>query len=150
MCYINHWHILESIIKGLGRQNFSTVNALCEYAVRILCVIVFVHFYGFTGVLISYYASNILSNIVRIIAVCRWSGVSFSICDYLMRPFIFSASGCLTADILCLIVHPVTPLISATIFISCAGIVALLTYEADKRIAAQKCIKFTQNTDMCN
>lgn len=142
--------ILESIIKGLGRQNFSTVNSLCEYAVRILCVIVFVHFYGFTGVLISYYASNILSNIVRIIAVCRWSGVRFSICDYLMKPFIFSASGCLTADVLCRLVHPLTPFISAVIFISCAGIVALLTYETDKRISTHKCIKFTQNTDMCN
>lgn len=142
--------ILESIIKGLGRQNFSTVNSLCEYAVRILCVIIFVHFYGFTGVLISYYASNILSNIIRIIAVCKWSGVKFSICDYLMKPFIFSATGCLTADLLCRIVHPVTPFISAAIYISCAGIAAILAYEADKRISAQKCIKFTQNTDMCN
>ncbi|MGN0586803.1 MAG: polysaccharide biosynthesis C-terminal domain-containing protein, partial [Oscillospiraceae bacterium] len=142
--------ILESIIKGLGRQNFSTVNSLCEYAVRILCVIIFVHFYGFTGVLISYYASNILSNIIRIIAVCRWSGVKFSICDYLMKPFIFSAVGCLTAELLCHLVNPVTPFISAAIYISCAGIAAILAYEADKHISAQKCTKFTQNTDMCN
>ncbi|MDR0992482.1 MAG: oligosaccharide flippase family protein [Ruminococcus sp.] len=78
--------VLEGILKGLGRQGFSTVNSLIEYIIRIVCVIVFVHFYGFAGVLISYYASNIFSNIARIIAVCKWTGVRFSFTNLLVMP----------------------------------------------------------------
>ena len=78
--------VLEGIIKGLGKQNFSTLNSLCEYIIRILCVIIFVRLYGFSGVLISYYASNIYSNIVRIIFVCRVTGVRFSVLEFLAKP----------------------------------------------------------------
>jgi stage V sporulation protein B len=78
--------VLEGILKGLGRQGFSTVNSLIEYIIRILCVIIFVNIYGFAGVLISYYASNIFSNIARIIAVCKWTGVRFSFVSLLIMP----------------------------------------------------------------
>jgi stage V sporulation protein B len=78
--------VLEGILKGLGKQGFSTVNSLIEYAVRILCVVVFVKMFGFTGVLISYYASNIFSNIARIIAVCKWTGVRFSFTNLILMP----------------------------------------------------------------
>jgi stage V sporulation protein B len=78
--------VLEGLLKGLGKQAFSTVNALIEYIIRIVCVIVFVNIFGFAGVLISYYASNIFSNIARIIAVCKWTGVRFSFTNLLIMP----------------------------------------------------------------
>lgn len=121
--------VFESILKGLGKQNFSTFNTFCEYTVRILCVVIFVRIYGFTGVLISYYASNIYSNIIRIIAVCKWSGVKFSLWDYICRPFIYSAASCITASAMCLLCQPKTPLISAVIFICTAILMFAAVYE---------------------
>lgn len=122
--------VFESILKGLGKQNFSTFNTFCEYTVRILCVIFFVRSYGFTGVLISYYASNIYSNIIRIIAVCKWSGISFSIWHYLLKPLVYAFSSCITASAVCLITHPRTPSLSAVIFICSAAIMFIAVYEA--------------------
>ena len=78
--------VLEGLLKGMGRQNFSTVNSLCEYAVRIACVMIFVSMAGFGGVLISYYASNVISNIARIIVVCRESEMRFDWLRYCIKP----------------------------------------------------------------
>lgn len=78
--------VLEGLLKGMGRQNFSTVNSLCEYAVRIACVMIFVGRAGFGGVLISYYASNVISNIARIIVVCRESEMRFDWLRYCIKP----------------------------------------------------------------
>ena len=78
--------VLEGLLKGMGRQNFSTVNSLCEYAVRIACVMIFVSKAGFGGVLISYYASNVISNIARIIVVCRESEMRFDWLRYCIKP----------------------------------------------------------------
>lgn len=80
--------VLEGLLKGMGRQNFSTVNSLCEYAVRIACVIIFVGRIGFTGVIISYYASNVLSNIARIIVVCGEAGIGFDKIRYAAKPLL--------------------------------------------------------------
>lgn len=85
--------VLEGLLKGMGRQNFSTVNSLFEYAIRISCVIIFVGKIGFGGVLISYYASNVLSNIARIIVVCRESGLRFDIGRYVFCP-LFKGLAC--------------------------------------------------------
>ena len=124
--------VFEGILKGMGKQNFSTFNTLCEYAVRILCVIVFVKIYGFTGVLISYYASNIYSNIIRLIAVCKWSGVKFSMWNYIAKPLVYSASASVTASAVCLLVQPKTPLLSAVIFICSAAIMLIAIYETGR------------------
>lgn len=83
--------ILEGLLKGCGRQNFSTVNSLAEYAVRILCVIIFVGKFGFPGVLVSYYASNIISNLVRISVMCREADLRFSVRRFLITPLLRSA-----------------------------------------------------------
>lgn len=80
--------VLEGLLKGMGRQNSSTVNSLCEYAVRIACVIIFVGKIGFSGVLISYYASNVLSNIARIAVVCRESELGFDPVRYVIKPLL--------------------------------------------------------------
>ncbi|MGN0643176.1 MAG: polysaccharide biosynthesis C-terminal domain-containing protein [Huintestinicola sp.] len=91
--------ILEGMLKGMGRQNFSTVNSLIEYAVRIACVIIFVRKLGFSGVLISYYASNVLSNLARIYVVCRESGTVFSPWRYVLFPCM---KGLLCCEIGCI------------------------------------------------
>ncbi|MBQ2824169.1 MAG: polysaccharide biosynthesis C-terminal domain-containing protein [Oscillospiraceae bacterium] len=127
--------VLESILKGMGKQNFSTVNSLCEYAIRIFCVIFFVRLYGFVGVLISYYASNIYSNIIRILAVCRWTGLRFSLWHYFFKPAAYSAASCITASAVCLLIHPCSPLLEAVIFICSASIMFITVYEAGRFIS---------------
>ena len=87
--------VLEGLLKGMGRQNFSTVNSLWEYGVRIGCVMLFVGRIGFGGVLISYYASNVISNIARIIVVCRESGLRFDVMKYIVRPLLKGLACCL-------------------------------------------------------
>lgn len=130
--------VLECILKGLGKQNFSTLNSLCEYVIRIACVIVFVHFYGFIGVLVSYYASNIYSNIVRIFAVCKWTGVNFSLCSFLLIPFVYSTSSCIIASAFTKLISPIAPLYEAVIFVCTASIVFLLFYESGKAVSKNR------------
>ena len=125
--------VLEGIIKGLGKQNFSTVNSLCEYMIRIVCVIIFVDLYGFTGVLISYYASNIYSNIVRIIFVCRTAGVRFEVWNYIIKPFVMCFFCCQVADMLTRFISYSSVMFEAVIYLCVAGIVFVVLYEVDKR-----------------
>lgn len=68
--------VLESIIKGLGEQAFSSVNYLCEYIIRISLVLLFIPLMGFYGIILSYYASNICGNVSRIVLVIRKTGMS--------------------------------------------------------------------------
>lgn len=124
--------VLECILKGLGKQNFSTFNSLCEYVIRIICVVVFVHFYGFAGVLISYYASNIYSNIVRIAVVCRSTGIRFSFRYFMLVPFIYSASSCIIASAVTKLTAPVNSLFESVIFICTASIAFIVFYETGK------------------
>lgn len=63
--------VLESIIKGLGAQAFSSLNYLCEYIIRISLVLVCIPLMGFYGIVLSYYASNIVGNTARLIVVLR-------------------------------------------------------------------------------
>ncbi|MDR0946927.1 MAG: polysaccharide biosynthesis C-terminal domain-containing protein [Ruminococcus sp.] len=88
--------VLEGILKGLGKQGFSTVNSFIEYVIRIAAVIVCVNFWGFTGVLVSYYASNIFSNILRVIVVCKTAKVRFDWADFFIVPLtcVFFAAVC--------------------------------------------------------
>ena len=68
--------ILEAIIKGLGLQGFSSMNYLAEYVIRISAVLIFVPRLGFTGIIISYYSSNVFGNIARFIKVIRYTGTT--------------------------------------------------------------------------
>ncbi len=63
--------VLESIIKGIGAQAFSSLNYLVEYIIRISAVLICVPLCGFYGIVISYYASNICGNLARICMVIR-------------------------------------------------------------------------------
>ena len=78
--------VLESIIKGLGAQIFSSLNYLCEYAVRISLVLVCIPLTGFYGIVLSYYASNILGNTARLIVVFRETGMCFDAARLVMLP----------------------------------------------------------------
>ena len=63
--------VLESIIKGIGAQAFSSLNYLCEYVIRISIVLVCFPLFGFYGIVLSYYASNICGNVSRLVLVFR-------------------------------------------------------------------------------
>lgn len=63
--------VLEAIIKGTGRQKFSSMNYLAEYAVRISVVLVCIPVMGFYGIVLSYYMSNILGNSMRLWEVMK-------------------------------------------------------------------------------
>lgn len=69
--------VLESIIKGLGAQAFSSLNYLCEYVIRISIVLICIPLMGFYGIVLSYYASNIIGNTARLILVFRKTGIPF-------------------------------------------------------------------------
>ncbi len=63
--------VLESIIKGLGAQAFSSLNYLAEYIIRISAVLVCIPLFGFYGIVISYYASNVCGNLARLWMVTK-------------------------------------------------------------------------------
>ncbi len=130
--------VLEGIIKGLGKQNFSTVNSLCEYIIRIICVIIFVKLYGFAGVLISYYASNIYSNIVRIVFVCRTAKVPFDIFGYIIRPFVMCFFCCQFAMAAAKFMKFSSVLFETVIYLCIAAIVFIIMYELDKKAAPSR------------
>lgn len=67
--------VLESMIKGLGAQAFSSLNYLAEYIIRISFVLIFVPMMGFYGIVLSYYASNICGNLSRLYMVSKLAGL---------------------------------------------------------------------------
>ncbi len=82
--------ILEALIKGMGLQSFSSLNYLTEYAVRISCVLVFVPAFGFYGIVISYYASNIVGNLSRMIKILRHTKAHLNVLRAVLSPVIFA------------------------------------------------------------
>ncbi len=80
--------VLEGIIKGMGRHSFSSVNYLAEYIIRISTLLIFVPVIGFYGIAVSYYMSNIICNISRIVLINKINGLSFSINEYVLIPVI--------------------------------------------------------------
>lgn len=66
--------VLEGILRGMGKQNFSSVNYLAEYMIRISVLLICVPIFGFYGILASYYASNVIGNLVRLWMVRRLAG----------------------------------------------------------------------------
>lgn len=67
--------ILEGILRGLGKQSFSTLNYLAEYTVRISVLLICVPLFGFYGIVMSYLACNLTGNTVRILLVLHFSGL---------------------------------------------------------------------------
>ncbi len=63
--------VLESIIKAEGLQKFSSFNYIVEYAVRISVLLIFVPMISFYGIILSYYLSNIVGNIARMVVIYK-------------------------------------------------------------------------------
>ncbi|MEG0615384.1 MAG: oligosaccharide flippase family protein [Oscillospiraceae bacterium] len=82
--------VLEGILKGLGKQNFSTLISGIEYLIRLLAVVIFVPIIGFNGIIISYFSSNILCNIIRMIKVLRETSTKFDLKNFILFPFFTS------------------------------------------------------------
>lgn len=82
--------VLEAIIKGMGQQNFSSLNYLAEYAVRITVVLIFVPRFGLYGIVASYYTSNVLGNCMRFIKTVRITDMGTSLMRRLVVPVMYS------------------------------------------------------------
>ena len=63
--------IMEGILRGLGKQNYSSLNYLAEYTVRISVLLICVPLFGFYGIVASYMACNLTGNSVRLMMVLR-------------------------------------------------------------------------------
>jgi len=61
--------IMEGMLRGLGKQNFSSVNYLAEYLVRISVLLICVPLFGFYGIVASYMTCNLSGNAVRLFMV---------------------------------------------------------------------------------
>lgn len=85
--------ILEAIIKGTGRQQFSMLNYLAEYAVRISTVLIFVPLIGFYGIVVSYYASNIFGNCMRLIKTFKITELSSCSKELILYPLLSAAAA---------------------------------------------------------
>ena len=78
--------VLETIIKGMGMQSFSSFNYLAEYIIRIGTVLILVPRMGFWGIAVSYYASNIFGNTSRFIMVIRNTGARAALFGTVLLP----------------------------------------------------------------
>lgn len=93
--------ILESIIKAIGLQEFSTINYIAEYLIRISVLLVCVRIMGFYGIVISYYSSNIIGNTARIIMISKKTAFSFKPFEFIIMPVLSIITAYQTAKIFC-------------------------------------------------
>jgi stage V sporulation protein B len=136
--------ILEGILRGLGKQGFSTVNSLFEYIIRIGTVIIATRFLGFYGVLLSYYLSNIVSNIVRAVKVCKTVNLKFNAVEYLLKPICSAAFVAVVAKTFSQIVFT-EKIFSVIGFLSFAAILYLVISEISDRYFYAE-FKFVKST----
>ena len=79
---------MEGVLRGLGKHNFSSVNYLAEYIVRISVLLICVPMFGFYGIAASYLACNLSGNAVRLFFVIRMTGLKPVWKRILLRPAI--------------------------------------------------------------
>ena len=130
--------IMEGILKGMGKQNFCTVNSLAEYIIRIACVLIFVPKVGFGGIIISYYASNCASNIVRITAVLRASDTPFDINGFILFPMIKSVICC-APGVLASVLLPFENELAMLVTGAAVSAAAYIFMSGEKNTAGEKC-----------
>ena len=90
--------VSEALIKGMGKQNFSSLNYLAEYTIRICVVLVCIPLFGFYGIVVSYYTSNVFGNCNRLRMVFRTANLKFRFGKLMGKPlfaiaFAFAASS---------------------------------------------------------
>lgn len=78
--------IMEGVLRGLGKQNFSSVNYLAEYVVRISVLLICVPLFGFYGIVASYIACNLTGNSVRMYFVLMATELKPNWNRILLRP----------------------------------------------------------------
>lgn len=78
--------ILEGVLRGIGKQGFSSLNYLAEYTVRISVLLICVPMFGFYGIIASYLTCNLTGNAVRMFFVFRTTGLHPSWKRILVRP----------------------------------------------------------------
>ena len=64
------------------------MNYIAEYAIRISSVLIFVPHIGFYGVVISYYASNIIGNTSRLIKILHHTGARVNVFKTVLFPVV--------------------------------------------------------------
>ena len=84
--------VLEAVIKGMGLQSFSSMNYLAEYVIRIAAVLILIPHIGFYGVVISYYASNVIGNCSRFIKVTKVTGARRALCGTILLPLLLAGA----------------------------------------------------------
>lgn len=82
--------VCEAIIKGMGKQAFSSLNYLAEYAIRIAAVLIFVPRLSFYGIVASYYASNIIGNCSRTIKTVKLTGMELRPLSDILAPPLYA------------------------------------------------------------
>lgn len=92
--------VLEALIKGLGQQGFSSLNYLAEYVIRIAAVLILVPVAGFTGIAVSYYASNIFGNTMRLVKVLRYTGTPLRPVRTILVPVLAAAASLPAAELI--------------------------------------------------
>lgn len=96
--------ILESIIRATGMQKFSSLNYIAEYMIRISVLLICVPVMGFYGIIISYYSSNIISNISRLIMIMKKTGFSFRFFEVVFMPVMSAVTAWQISSALCRII----------------------------------------------
>ncbi|MBQ8515710.1 MAG: polysaccharide biosynthesis protein [Ruminococcus sp.] len=121
--------ILEALIKGMGQQRFSSLNYLGEYAVRISAVLILIPLFGFYGIIVSYYASNICGNCVRLWKAFRITGLAPDWRELLLRPLFSAAAAFLLpfTVLRCMGLHPTESWLWVLIYIAAAVLMYLGT-----------------------
>lgn len=93
--------VLEALIKGMGLQGFSSLNYLAEYVIRISIVLILVPRSGFTGIAVSYYASNIFGNVNRLAKLLRHTSAPLKPLKTLFLPALYCVLTMSAAELLC-------------------------------------------------
>ncbi len=78
--------VLEALIKGMGKQNFSSLNYLAEYVIRICVVLICIPLFGFYGIVASYYTSNVFGNCNRLRMAVKTANMRFRFGKLLGKP----------------------------------------------------------------
>lgn len=90
--------VLEALIKGMGKQNFSSLNYLAEYVIRICVVLICIPLFGFYGIVASYYTSNVFGNCNRLRMAVKTANLRFRFGKLIGKPvfavgFAFAAAS---------------------------------------------------------
>lgn len=92
--------VLEALIKGMGKQNFSSLNYLAEYIIRICMVLICIPLFGFYGIVASYYTSNVFGNCNRLRMAVKTANLRFRFRKLVGKPLFAVSFAFLTASLL--------------------------------------------------